>query len=101
VLRCDGDNGGTFLLAKLIEGHAVQFSHQEPNVGDGMIPYTAVRYALGRWTMHPKSRPAGCRSSTPRPRIIHLYVVIAARIYLFMRNRKELRQIAAHLKGVQ
>src|ERR1039457_2035918 len=73
----------------------------EPNTGDGMIAYTAVRYTLGRWTMRPKSRPAGCRSSTPRPRIIHLYVVIAARIYLFMRNRKELRQIAAHLKGVQ
>ena len=46
-------------------------------------------------------------------RIIHLHVVIAARIYLlrcYAKNvrtdltadeKKELRQIAAHLKGVQ
>jgi hypothetical protein len=49
----------------------------------------------------------------PKARIIYLYVAIAARIYLlrcYAKNvrtdltaeeKKELRQIAAHLKGVQ
>jgi len=58
-----------------------------------------------RWAAKDKGKRGGAR-------IIYLYVVIAARVYLircYAKNvktdltadKKQLRQIAAHLKGVQ
>ena len=75
-----------------------------PNAGD-VIPGAGGARKL-RWAARGKGKRGGAR-------IIYLYVVIAARIYLlrcYAKNvrtdltaeeKKELRQIAAHLKGVQ
>ena len=75
-----------------------------PNAGD-VIPGAGGARKL-RWAAKGKGKRGGAR-------IIYLYVVIAARIYLlryYEKNvrtdltaddKKELRQIAAHLKGVQ
>jgi hypothetical protein len=84
-------------------------------------PYTALRYTVKngrcvrnhspastelRWAASGKGKRGGAR-------IIYVYVVIAARIYLlrcYAKNvradltadeKNELRRIAAHLKGVQ
>ena len=63
--------------------------------------------------MRPRSRFSSCPRARGSARIVYLYVVVAARIYLLLcyaKNvrtdltadaKKELRQIAAHLKGVQ
>lgn len=75
-----------------------------PDVGD-VIPGTGGVRKL-RWAAKGKGKRGGAR-------IIYMYVVIAARIYLLRcyaksvktdlttDEKKELRQIAAHLKGVQ
>jgi hypothetical protein len=75
-----------------------------PDAGD-VIPGTAGARKL-RWAAKGKGKRGGAR-------IIYLYVVIAARVYLlrcYAKNvrtdltvdeKRELRQIAAHLKGVQ
>jgi hypothetical protein len=75
-----------------------------PDAGD-VIPGAGGARKL-RWAAKGKGKRGGAR-------IIHLYVMIAGRIYLlrcYAKNvrtdlsadeRKELRQIAAHLKGVQ
>src|SRR4051812_254394 len=75
-----------------------------PEAGD-VIPGAAGARKL-RWAAKGKGKRGGAR-------IIYLYVVIAARIYLlrcYAKNmktdltedeKKELRQIAAHLKGAQ
>jgi hypothetical protein len=75
-----------------------------PDTGDVIPGAGGVRKL--RWAAKGKGKRGGVR-------IIYLYVVIAARIYLlrcYAKNvrtdltvdeRKELRQIAAHLKGVQ
>jgi hypothetical protein len=75
-----------------------------PNAGD-VIPGAGGARKL-RWAAKGKGKRGGAR-------IIYLYVVIAARIYLlrcYAKNvrtdvtadeKKELRQISAHLKGVQ
>ena len=104
--------------------------------------HTALRYTRRWWTLHPKSRfcsaavylidhpnigqvipgaggarklrwAAKGKGKRGGARIVYLYVVIAARIYLLRcyaksvktdltaDERKELRQIAAHLKGAQ
>jgi hypothetical protein len=75
-----------------------------PDAGD-VIPGAGGLRKL-RWAAKGKGKRGGAR-------IIYLYVVIAARIYLlrcYAKNvktdltageKKELRQIAAHLKGVQ
>lgn len=75
-----------------------------PDAGD-VIPGAGGARKL-RWAAKGKGKRGGAR-------IIYLYVVIAERIYLlrcYAKNvrtdltaeeRKELRQIAAHLKGVQ
>ena len=75
-----------------------------PDAGD-VIPGSGGVRKL-RWAAKGKGKRSGAR-------IIYLYVVIAARIYLircYAKNvkadlspdeKKELRQIAAHLKGAQ
>jgi hypothetical protein len=75
-----------------------------PNAGD-VIPGAGGARKL-RWAAKGKGKRGGAR-------ILYLYVVIAERIYLlrcYAKNvktdltaeeRKELRQIAAHLKGAQ
>ena len=75
-----------------------------PNAGD-VIPGAGGARKL-RWAAKGKGKRGGAR-------IIYLYVVIAARIYLlrcYAKNgrtdltadeKKELRKVAAHLKGVQ
>jgi hypothetical protein len=75
-----------------------------PDAGD-VIPGAGGARKL-RWAARSKGKRGGAR-------IIYLYVVIAARIYLlrcYAKNvrtdltaeeKKELRQIAAHLKGMQ
>ena len=75
-----------------------------PDAGD-VIPGAGGARKL-RWAAKGKGKRGGAR-------IIYLYVVIAARIYLlrcYAKNvrtdltadeKKELRQIVAHLKGVQ
>jgi hypothetical protein len=75
-----------------------------PDAGD-VIPGAGGARKL-RWAAKGKGKRGGAR-------IIYLYVMIAGRIYLlrcYAKNvrtdlsadeRKELRQIAAHLKGVQ
>jgi hypothetical protein len=75
-----------------------------PEAGD-VIPGAAGARKL-RWAAKGKGKRGGAR-------IIYLYVVIAARIYLLRcyaksmktdlteDEKKELRQIAAHLKGAQ
>jgi hypothetical protein len=75
-----------------------------PNAGDVMPGSGGVRKL--RWAAKGKGKRGGGR-------IIYLYVVVAARIYLlrcYSKNvktdlnateKKQLRQIAAHLKGAQ
>ena len=75
-----------------------------PDAGDG-IPGAGGGRKL-RWGAKSKGKRGGAR-------IIYVYVMVAARIYLlrcYAKNvktdlttdeKKELRQIAAHLKGVQ
>ncbi len=75
-----------------------------PDAGDVMSGSGGVRKP--RWAAKGKGERAGAR-------IIDLYVVVAARIYLircYAKNvktdlsadeKKQLRQIAAHLKGAQ
>lgn len=75
-----------------------------PNAGDVIAGAGGARKL--RWAAKGKGKRGGAR-------IIYLYVVIAARIYLlrcYAKNvradltadeKKELRQIAAHLKGAQ
>ena len=75
-----------------------------PDAGD-VIPGAGGARKL-RWAAKGKGKRGGAR-------ILYLYVVIAARVYLlrcYSKNvktdltadeKKELRQIAAHLKGVQ
>jgi len=86
-----------------IEAVAAYLSDR-PEAGD-VIPGAAGARKL-RWAAKGKGKRGGAR-------IIYLYVVIAARIYLlhcYAKNmktdltedeKKELRQIAAHLKGAQ
>jgi hypothetical protein len=75
-----------------------------PNAGD-VIPGSGGVRKL-RWAARGKGKRGGAR-------VIYVYVVVAARIYLmrcYAKNvktdltadeKKELRQIAAHLKGAQ
>jgi hypothetical protein len=75
-----------------------------PNAGDVLQGSGGVRKL--RWAAKGKGKRGGAR-------IIYLYVVIAARIYLmrcYAKNvktdltadeKKQLRQVAAHLKGAQ
>lgn len=77
---------------------------EHPDSGDVIQGSGGVRKL--RWAAQGKGRRGGAR-------IIYLYVVIASRIYLlrcYSKNvktdltadeKKELRQIAAHLKGTQ
>jgi hypothetical protein len=86
-----------------IEGVAVYLINH-PDAGD-VIPGAGGARKL-RWAAKGKGKRGGAR-------IIYLYIVIAARIYLlrcYTKNvksdlttdeKKELRQIAAYLKGVQ
>jgi hypothetical protein len=86
-----------------IEAVAVYLA-DHPDAGD-VIPHAGGARKL-RWAAKGKGKRGGAR-------IIYLYVVIAARIYLlrcYAKNvrtdltadeRKELRQIAGYLKGVQ
>jgi hypothetical protein len=86
-----------------IEAVAVYLSDQ-PNAGDVIPGSSGVRKL--RWAAKGKGKRVGAR-------IIYLYVVVAARIYLircYAKNlktdltadeKKQLRQIAAHLKGSQ
>jgi|SRR5450759_2718448 hypothetical protein len=85
-----------------IDSVAVYLSNQ-PNAGD-VIPAAGGARKL-RWAAKGKGKRGGAR-------IIYLYLVIGARIYLlrcYSKNvktdltadeKKELRQIAAHLKGI-
>lgn len=87
---------GTEAVAIYLIGH--------PSAGQ-VIPGAGGARKL-RWAAKGKGKRGGAR-------IVYLYVVIAARIYLlrcYAKNvktdltadeRKELRQIAAHLKGAQ
>jgi hypothetical protein len=80
------------------------FLAAHPNTGD-VIPGAGGMRKL-RWAAKGKGKRGGAR-------IIYLYVVIAARIYLvrcYAKNaktdltadeKKQLRQVAAHLKGAQ
>ncbi len=86
-----------------IEEVAIYLS-DHPNAGDVIPGASGVRKF--RWAAKGKGKRGGAR-------IIYLYIVIAARIYLlrcYAKNvrtdltadeKKELRQIATHLKGVQ
>jgi hypothetical protein len=86
-----------------IEAHAV-YLVAHPNAGD-VIPGAGGARKL-RWAAKGKGKRAGAR-------IIYLYVVIAARIYLLRcyaksvktdltaDERKQIREIAVHLKGAQ
>jgi hypothetical protein len=77
---------------------------ERPDAGD-VIPGSGGIRKL-RWAAQGKGKRGGAR-------IIYVYVVIAARIYLLRcygknvktdltaAEKKELRQIAAHLKGMQ
>ena len=89
--------------ADAIEALAV-YLIEHPNAGD-VIPGSGGIRKL-RWAAKGKGKRGGAR-------IIYLYVVVAARIYLmrcYAKNvktdltadeKKQLRQIAAHLKGAQ
>jgi hypothetical protein len=93
---------GRLIGADGIQAIAVYFT-EHPDAGD-VIPGAAGARKL-RWAAKGKGKRGGAR-------IIYLYVAIAARIYLlrcYAKNvktdlsadeRRELRQIAAHLKGV-
>jgi len=86
-----------------IEGVAV-YLIDHPDAGD-VIPGSGGARKL-RWAAKGRGKRGGAR-------IVYLYVVIAARVYLmrcYAKNiktdltadeKKQLRQIAAHLKGVQ
>jgi hypothetical protein len=75
-----------------------------PDAGDAIPGSGGVRKL--RWAAKRKGKRGGAR-------IIYLYAVVAGRIYLircyaknvktdlFAEEKKELRQIAAHLKGAQ
>jgi len=92
--------------AELIEQDGVvelaSYLAEHPNAGD-VIPGTGGARKL-RWAAKGKGKRGGAR-------VIYVYVVVAARIYLlrcYAKNlkanltateTKELRQIAAHLKG--
>ena len=88
--------GGIDAVAVYLIGHA--------NAGD-VIPGAGGARKM-RWAAHGKGKRGGAR-------IIYLYLAIIARIYLlscYAKNvktdltadeKKELRRIAAHLKGVQ
>jgi hypothetical protein len=93
---------------KLIGGKGIEavavYLIDHPNAGEVMPGAGGARKL--RWAAKGKGKRGGAR-------IIYLYVAIAARIYLlrcYAKNvktdltaheQKELRQIAAHLKGVQ
>ena len=86
-----------------IEALAIYLANH-PDAGDVMAGAGGTRKL--RWAAKGKGKRGGAR-------VIYLYVVIAARIYLLrcyaksvrtdltMDEKRELRQIAAHLKGVQ
>ena len=86
-----------------IEGMAV-YLIDHPNAGN-VIPGAGGARKL-RWAAKGKGKRGGAR-------VIYLYVVIAARVYLLRcyaksvrtdltaDEKRELRQIAAHLKGMQ
>jgi hypothetical protein len=86
-----------------IEALAIYLS-DHPDAGDVMPGAGGARKL--RWAAKGRGKRGGAR-------VIYVYVVIAARIYLLrcyaksartnltMDEKKELRQIAAHLKGVQ
>ena len=86
-----------------IEALALYLTHR-PDAGDPIPGSGGVRKM--RWAANGKGKRGGAR-------IIYLYVVIAARIYLLrchaknektdltQNEKKQLRQIAANLKGAQ
>ena len=94
---------GDLIGADGIEALAI-YLIDHPDAGD-VIPGSAGVRKL-RWAAKGKGRRGGAR-------IIYLYVVVAARIYLmrcYAKNmktdltadeKKRLRQVAAHLKGAQ
>ena len=94
---------GELIGAEGIEALA-RYLADHPDAGDVMPGAGGTRKL--RWAAKGKGKRGGAR-------VIYLYVVIAARIYLLrcyaksvrtdltMDEKRELRQIAAHLKGVQ
>jgi RelE toxin of RelE / RelB toxin-antitoxin system len=97
------DEATELIGADGIEALAV-YLIDHPDAGDVMPGSGGVRKL--RWAARGKGKRGGAR-------IIYLYVVIAARVYLircYAKNvktdltsdeKKQLRQIAAHLKGAQ